>query len=131
MRDSDYSAFTWWPRVPALDEWLDLYLTAARENGGEPDAGRRLLSWAHAAGLADVTATSSTWCYSTDETRQWWGGLWAERILNSGIASQLLESGRASRRDLERISDGWREWASHPDGWYSVLHGELICHVSH
>lgn len=131
VRDSDYSAFTWWPRVPALDEWLDLYLTAARENGGEPDAGRRLLSWAHAAGLADVTATSSTWCYSTDETRQWWGGLWAERILNSGIASQLLESGRASRRDLERISDGWREWASHPDGWYSVLHGELICHVSH
>ncbi|MEV4086771.1 methyltransferase domain-containing protein, partial [Nonomuraea fuscirosea] len=21
-RDSDYTAFTWWPRVPALDEWM-------------------------------------------------------------------------------------------------------------
>src|SRR5699024_6979512 len=43
VRDSDYSAFGWWPQLPELDQWLDLYRVAARENGGEPDAGRRLL----------------------------------------------------------------------------------------
>src|SRR5207244_1581290 len=37
-RDSDYAAFTWFPHVPALDEWLFLYRKAARANGGEPDA---------------------------------------------------------------------------------------------
>ena len=40
VRDTDYSAFTWWPRLPELDTWLDLYVRAARANGGEPDAGR-------------------------------------------------------------------------------------------
>jgi SAM-dependent methyltransferase len=32
-RDSDYAAFTWCPRIPALDEWLALYQHAARANG--------------------------------------------------------------------------------------------------
>src|SRR5439155_10935275 len=35
-RDSDYAAFTWYPALPELDEWLSLYRTVARANGGEP-----------------------------------------------------------------------------------------------
>jgi SAM-dependent methyltransferase len=127
VRDSDYAAFTWFPELPALDEWLDLYEKVARVNGGEPDAGRRLLSWAHAAGCTDVTATSSTWCFATREDRAWWGGLWADRILKSDMASQALATGAATPEDLQRISTGWRTWAAHPDGWLSLLHGELIC----
>ena len=66
-RDSDYAAMTWYPAVPELDEWLALYQRVARHNGGEPDAGRRLLAWARAAGFADVDrATAGTWCYADD-----------------------------------------------------------------
>ncbi|MEV4637421.1 methyltransferase domain-containing protein [Actinoplanes sp. NPDC049548] len=129
VRDSDYAAFTWYPRLPELDEWLALYEKVARGNGGEPDAGRRLLSWAHAAGFTDVTATSSTWCFADDEDRAWWGGLWADRILKSDMSRQALESGAATQEDLERISRGWRAWAADPDGWLSLLHGELLCRV--
>jgi hypothetical protein len=64
-RDSDYEAFTWYPHDPRLDRWLELYRLAARANGGEPDAGRRLLAWSHDAGFEDVTATASVWCYAT------------------------------------------------------------------
>ncbi|MFD6754488.1 class I SAM-dependent methyltransferase [Micromonospora gifhornensis] len=126
-RDSDYAAFTWFPRVPALDDWLALYQQAARANGGEPDAGRRLLSWAHAAGFTDVRATASTWCFATPEDRQWWGGMWAERILNSDLARQVLAAGVAAAQDLRNISDGWREWAEAADAWFAVLHGEIVC----
>ena len=106
VRDSDYAAFTWFPQLPELDEWLDLYQRVARGNGGEPDAGRRLLSWAHAAGFADVTATASTWCFATPEDRAWWGGMWAERILASDMASAALATGAATTGDLQRISRG-------------------------
>ncbi|WP_205683994.1 class I SAM-dependent methyltransferase [Cryobacterium aureum] len=129
VRDSDYAGFCWWPQIPALDTWLELYRAAARANGGEPDAGRRLLSWAHAAGLEEVTATSSTWCYSTPAERAWWGGMWADRILDSAIAGQLIESGLATSEDLQEISDAWKEWAASKDGWISILHGELIYRV--
>lgn len=98
-------------------------------NGGEPDAGRRLLSWARAAGLSDSTATSSTWCYATASERAWWGGMWADRILESGLARQLVDSSLATTADLRRISSGWRAWAESDDGWFSVLHGEILCRI--
>lgn len=129
VRDSDYAGFCWWPQLPALDKWLSLYRTAARANGGEPDAGRRLLSWAHAAGLEEAAATSSTWCYASPTERAWWGGMWADRILNSAIARQLAGSGLASPAELEEISDAWKEWAADEDGWISILHGEIIYRV--
>jgi SAM-dependent methyltransferase len=125
VRDSDYAAFTWFPSVPELDEWLALYSGAARANGGEPDAGRRLLSWAREAGFADVTAGASTWCFATPEDRQWWGGMWAERILRSDLARQLMAAG-TPEAELNRLSSGWRAWAAAPDGWFAVLHGEIL-----
>jgi SAM-dependent methyltransferase len=127
VRDSDYAAFTWWPQLPQLDEWLALYEKVARGNGGEPDAGRRLLAWAHAAGFTDVTATSSTWCFANQTDRDWWGGMWADRVLKSDMAGQAVGSGAATPDDLQRISDGWRTWAADEDGWLSILHSELVC----
>jgi SAM-dependent methyltransferase len=127
VRDGDYAGFTWWPRLPELDRWLDLYSDAARANGGEPDAGRRLLGWAQDAGFIDITATSSTWCFATAEDRAFWGGMWADRISGSALAEQLLTSGMATADELQGLAEGWRRWASAEDGWFSVLHGELIC----
>jgi SAM-dependent methyltransferase len=126
-RDSDYAAFAWFPALPELTEWMALYQRVARSNGGEPDAGRRLLSWAREAGLCEVTATSSTWCFATPEDRAWWGGMWAERILQSHMARQAITSGAANEADLRRISAGWLTWADAPDGWLSLLHGEILC----
>ncbi|NUT41018.1 MAG: class I SAM-dependent methyltransferase [Thermoactinospora sp.] len=130
VRDSDYAAFTWYPLLPELDEWMELYQRTARGNGGEPDAGRRLMAWAREAGFTDVSATSSTWCFATPEDRRWWGGMWAERILSSDMAGQVLDRGLATEADLRRISEGWLRWAQDEDGWLSILHGEIICRVS-
>lgn len=125
-RDADYAGFLWFPVLPELDRWLDLYRRAARANGGEPDAGRRLLAWARAAGFREVTATASTWCYATPEERDWWGGMWADRILESALARQLVDEGLATPADLRDISEAWRRWAGDGDGWFLVPHGEIL-----
>ncbi|MFF8810803.1 class I SAM-dependent methyltransferase [Streptomyces pactum] len=129
-RDSDYSAMTWYPLVPGLDEWRALYLRVARAGGGEPDAGRRLLSWARRAGFTDVTATAATWCYSTPEERAWWSGLWAERTVESRYARLAVDGGHATAADLRRIAGAWREWGAREDGWFAVLHGEVRCRTA-
>ncbi len=126
-RDADYAGFIWFPQLPALDLWLDLYRRAARANRGEPDAGRRLLSWAQEAGFDDITPTGSLWCYATAATREWWGGMWADRILHSSVAREMLHSGRATTAQLEEISAAWRAWAAAPDGWLAIPHGEIVC----
>jgi SAM-dependent methyltransferase len=129
VRDSDYAAFAWYPRLPGLDRWLDLYQQAARANGGEPEAGRHLLAWAHAAGLTEVEASASTWCFATPETRAWWGGMWADRITGSALGDQLLREGRATPAELADVADAWRQWAADPDGWIAIPHGEVLARV--
>ncbi|MEU3840484.1 methyltransferase domain-containing protein [Streptomyces sp. NPDC028635] len=127
VRDADYAAMTWYPHVPGLDDWLALYRRVARANGGEPDAGRRLTAWARAAGLTDVTATSSTWTYATPEEREWWSGLWAERTTASAFAGLAVAGGHATEEELAAVAAAWREWGGHEDGWFAVLHGEILC----
>ncbi|HXO82559.1 MAG TPA: class I SAM-dependent methyltransferase [Mycobacterium sp.] len=126
-RDADYAGFTWFPQLPPLDRWLALYSAAARANGGEPDAGRRLLSWAQHAGFDDITPTGGLWCFATPETRDWWGGMWADRIVESALSRQLVESNMATTVELDEISSAWRDWAEAPDGWLAIPHGEILC----
>jgi SAM-dependent methyltransferase len=126
-RDADYGGFRWYPDEPAMDRWLALYRAIARRNGGEPDAGRFLLAWAHAAGFDDVQPGASLWCFATPGERAWWGGLWADRMSDSAIARQAITDGLAGESELREIADGWRRWAAHPDAWYAVPHGEIVC----
>lgn len=126
-RDSDYAGFLWFPLLPDLDAWRDLYRRVARANGGEPDAGRRLLSWARAAGFEQVTATASAWCFANEADRAWWGGMWAERIVASDFARTAVEDGHATREDLEAGAAAWRQWSTDPDGWLTIPHGEILC----
>lgn len=128
-RDSDYGAFTWYPRSPVLDGWLELYRTVARANGGEPDAGRRLKSWARAAGFTDITATATNWCFATPEERAWWSGLWADRTTASVYARLAVDGGHTDPARLTAIADAWRAWGADEDGWFMVPHGEILCRV--
>ncbi|MDH4066826.1 MAG: methyltransferase domain-containing protein [Acidobacteriota bacterium] len=125
-RDADYSGSAWFPGDEWLDRWLDLSLTIGRDNGGEPDAGRRMLSWAQAAGFLDVTPSASVWCFATPSERSWWAGLWADRVMQSHLAEQAVAGGYATSADLSRMADAWRAWASHPDAWFAVIHGEIL-----
>lgn len=126
-RDGDYSGMVWYPQTPGMDDWLDLYLRVARANGGEPDAGRRLKSWALQAGFTDIASSSSNWCFATAEERAWWSGLWADRTLASAYAERATQGGHATEDQLRAVSEAWREWGRQEDAWFSCLHGEILC----
>lgn len=127
-RDAVYSAMTWYPRPAGMDRWREVYMTTARSNGGEPDAGSRLLAWCREAGLEGVTCSASTWCYADDDLRGWWGGTWAERCLTS-FGPQAEAAGTATRAELEAMAADWRTWSTSPDGWFAVVHGEVLARV--
>jgi ubiquinone/menaquinone biosynthesis C-methylase UbiE len=126
-RDADYAAMTWFPQLPGLDVWLELYQRIARSNDAEPDAARRLLSWCRAAGFDDVTATASAWCFASAEERDWWAGLWRDRVRMSSFATQAVERGFATEQTLDSIAQAWVDWAAAPDAWFAILNGEVVC----
>ena len=128
VRDAVYSAMTWFPEPAGMEQWRSVYMATARANGGEPDAGSRLLSWARAAGFTDVTASASTWCYATPADRAWQSQTWAQRCLTS-FGPRAVELGLADRADLETMAQAWRQWGDSEDAWFVVVHGEVLAHV--
>ena len=128
-RDGDYGGMFWFPEDPGLTEWQALYRNVARAIGGEPDAGRRMPSWARQAGFEAVEASASAWCYTGPVDRPWWGASWAERLTESPFGDRAVEHGLATRDDLERLAQGWRRWAASEDGWFLIPHGEILCQV--
>lgn len=128
VRDADYATFTWAPGDDRLDAWLATYHAVARANDAEPDAGRHLLGWAHAAGFTEVNGSASAWCYSTPDERAWWGALWADRLRHSDLAHQAVAGGHATRGELDAMAAGFEAWQAHPDGWFALLHGEVVAH---
>ena len=108
-RDSDYAAMTWFPGDPLLDRWLSIYREVARANGGEPDAGRRLLAWGRAAGFAEVVAVGIG-VVLRDRQRTAPGGAACGQ---TGSRRRPLRKGRSSAAsaiaaELGRIADAWR-----------------------
>lgn len=126
VRDSDYAGFVWAPADPHLDRWLELYHQVTARNDAEADAGRYLLGWVQGAGFTDVRASSSTWTFATPEDRAWWGGLWADRVEQSSLATQAVEYGLSDTAELAAIAAAWRSWATQPDGFIAVLHCEVL-----
>jgi SAM-dependent methyltransferase len=126
VRDSDYGGMFWFPEDPELAQWRSLYRRVARALGGEPDAGRRLLSWARAVGFASLEASASAWCYTAPADRAWWGTLWAERLTESPFGDRAVEHGLATRQDLRRLAGAWLRWAASDDGWFFIPHGEIL-----
>lgn len=117
VRDADYGTMTYHPPLPGLDAWLAGYHEVARANGGEPDAGRRLMEWVRAAGFTDIHPTAATWLYATPETRKGWAELWAgRRVGDRPVAPETAQA--------------FRDWAADPDGWFAFVNGEVLARAA-
>jgi SAM-dependent methyltransferase len=131
VRDVDFGSVTFFPETEGMHNWKNLYMEIARSVGGEPNAGRHLHFWARKAGWekSAIKSTCSTWCYSNREEISWWGNLWADRMLFSGLSKSAIATGVATQENLEECAAVWKEWMTEEDAWFVLLHGEIVCTV--
>jgi SAM-dependent methyltransferase len=126
VRDCDYQGFFWAPHEPELDRWMVLHHAVAAHNGAEPDAGRHLPRWVRESGLTELQISGDLWTFSDEASRTWWGGSWADRVLNSTFATQALAYGLSTRSELESISAAWRRWLNDESATFGVPNIEVI-----
>lgn len=128
-RESDFETITTFPDEDGLfAEWKALYMDIAKKADGCPTAGRRLLSWAKAAGAKDVKPSASAWCFATPEARSFWVNTWAERIPTS-FKDAAVRSGLTDGSDFQKYVDAFRRWEAAEDGVVLFTHAEILCFV--
>lgn len=126
-RESD--ALSWFPANEGIEAWDGLTRRVARAKGGNPHPGRMIHVWAVEAGFARemVKRSAGAWCFSSPEERAYWGGSMAERMRGSGFAEMVVREGFGELEELEGIRRGWREFVDCEEGWFGLLHGEMLC----
>lgn len=123
------ASMTCYPELAGLAKWRDLYYNIAKERGTNPHPGARIHVWARKAGFRgqDVKCSTGSWCFETREEREFWGGNFAERALKGAFHDHAVEGGHATEEDMREMSRVWREWVEDEEGWFGVLHGEILC----
>lgn len=129
VRDADYGTMTHFPHEAGINRFFEIYSQVARANGGEPDAGRRLLSWVRTASFRDAEMTTSSWTYATEDGRTHWANLWAGRTGVSKYVERVEALGVSDREELGELGTLFQDWALNPDAVFAFLHGEVVARV--
>ena len=126
-RDADYKGFVWYPDPPALDRWGEVYQKVAKANGGEPNGGRYLQSWAWQAGFdaEHVQFTWSNWMYIGPDATTW-GDSWSGRTLHSSFPETAKKHGLVTDSELEEIAKTWTEWGRSKGAFIAIPNGEIL-----
>ena len=125
LREADYGAMAWYPEV-GLAAWHKLYRQVSTHHGVQPNAGRRLLEWVHAAGFRTVEPSSSTWTFADPVERDYWASLWIDRLRYSSFGTLAVSQGFTDEAGLEEMIVAWEDWARDGDGWFVVVHSEIL-----
>jgi len=48
-------------------------------------------------------------------------------MTESDLGRRAVELGIVDTVELGEMAAAWRRWAEHPDGWFGLLHGEIVC----
>ena len=130
LREMDILSMTAFPASEELDRFKEILIkqidSAEVCKGGR--AGRTLKSWCRAAGAVDARTryTAGTWCWSSSEDREAWGGSWALRVTESEFATKAVKMGLASKEELGEIRKAWEALVQDEDAWFGVMHGEAL-----
>lgn len=127
-READYGSFSWYPEPPLVKRWQELYLSVARANGGEPNAGRYVHVWAQEAGFKhdEIEATWDAWRYADERAKQFsesHGG----RILQPGFLGTAIKTGLATEDEIKQISKAWLEWGVQENVFIAIPSGQILC----
>ena len=131
MRESDLRAWSVYPEFPGLLAMNKMLCAVHEANGANVNAGAQLVSWALADGVRreQITASAGTWCYSTPEERQVWGGTMVDRCVNGTVRKKAIEMEIVREDELREMSEAWEKWVNAEDGWFGCMHGEVLVNL--
>ena len=121
--------YTWYPENAGIKSWWNLTDKMSMAKGCSACSGRYIHVWAREAGFdrEKIRKSAGSWCFSSPAERAYWGGSMEGRAKSSGLSKTAVEEGLATQEELNQMAQGWRTFTEDEDGWFAVLHAEILC----
>lgn len=125
VKEFDHGGDIVYPFGPSLRKYNDLYLRLRRENGHDPEGGRKIGAYLLEAGFDEVEMTA---CFETYANPMMLRGAAELNIglLNEMWGDEFTSRGWATKEDIDEMTDGWQKFANLPGAFFAVAWCEAI-----
>jgi ubiquinone/menaquinone biosynthesis C-methylase UbiE len=125
VKEFDHGLDILYPVIPSVQNYNDLYLRLRRENGHDPEIGRKVGSYLDQAGFGDVRMSANYEAYADPVM------LRGAVELNIGLLTEswgeaFISRGWATSEEIEAMSDAWRGFANLPGAIFAVAWCEAL-----
>lgn len=125
IKEFDHGGDLLYPREPAVEKYAELYLRMRRENGHDPEAGRKIGALLIGAGFGNLKLSAA---YETFTGPQEAGGFAQVSIglLGEGWANEFISRGWATTEDIRAMVNGWESFANYPGAIFAAAWCEAV-----
>jgi SAM-dependent methyltransferase len=125
VKEFDHGGDLIYPSDPALEKYGELYLRLRRENGHDPETGRKIGVLLLAAGFSGLNLSA---VYESFADSNAVGGFAhvSAGLLAEGWANKFLDRGWATAEDVKEMSDAWRRFAASPGAIFAATWCEAV-----
>jgi SAM-dependent methyltransferase len=125
VKEFDHGGDLVYPPDPAIEKYGELYLRLRRENGHDPEGGRKLGALLLEAGFSDLRFTA---VYESFADAKAVGGFAcvSAGLLAEGWGEAFTSRGWATAEDISKMRTAWQRFAALPGAIFAAAWGEAV-----
>jgi SAM-dependent methyltransferase len=125
VKEFDHGGDLVYPAVPALAKYGELYVRLRRDNGHDPEGGRKIGAFLLDAGFQDLKLSASYEPFADPQALRGFAEVSAG-LLTEGWGDTFRNRGWATAEDIKEMSDAWRQFATFPGAIFAAAWCEAV-----
>jgi SAM-dependent methyltransferase len=125
VKEFDHGGDLVFPPDPAIEKYAELYLRMRRENGHDPETGRKIGTFLIDAGFVDLNLTAIYEPFAEPKGLQDFARVSAGLLLE-GWGQEFISRGWATKDDIKEMSDAWFRFANFPGAIFAAAWCEAV-----
>jgi ubiquinone/menaquinone biosynthesis C-methylase UbiE len=125
VKEFDHGGDLMYPADPALEKYGELYLRLRRENGHDPETGRKLGAMLLQAGFIDLDWSPAYEPFATPEAVGGFAYVSAS-LLAEGWGAAFTSRGWANAADINEMRAAWQRFAAFPGAIFAAAWCEAV-----
>lgn len=125
VKEFDHGGDLMFPADPAIEKYGELYLRLRRENGHDPDTGRKLGSLLLATGFSDLEWAPVYESFARPEAASGFAYVSAG-LLAEGWGEAFTSRGWATAADIDEMRAAWQRFAAFPGAIFAAAWCEAV-----
>lgn len=125
VKEFDHGGDLIYPVDPPLEKYGELYRRLRRENGHDPDGGRKIGAFLLEAGFRHLTMSAS-YASGADPRGLRGAAEVSVRFLSEGWGDKFMSRGWTTAEGIDEMSDAWRRFAGLPGAFIAGAWCEAV-----